>query len=614
MIGLNDIGIGSAPRSNGAITRMGKDYFPDPWCDYAGQEMPRTLNNVLEWSEFVWLTNGTFRMACERVVRYFLTDVEIKDVSDDEADKYAKYLKDQIKVMNVLANLGDDMMCYGNSFSSVHPPFDRFLRCQHCRYEQPIERVNYKFTKNYEFKGKCNSCGKEGIFSRIDRRSALDDVVRIIRWNPHDIIIQYNPVTHDIEYRLRLDSSIKEQIRKGDEFTLRTTPWEIVTAIQEDKLFRFHKDRIYHMKEETLAGVKNAGWGIPRLISNFKQAYYIQVLKRYNEALALDYIVPFRVIHPAQSGGEMDPLLHQDANASKRNIMDMISEHRRDPATWHYLPFPIDYKALGGEGMQMATNELIGASIDEMLNAQGIPAELYKGSLQIQAAPTALRLFQQTWPHLVAHYNGWLQWLGQQLVSIKNWEPASIRMQPVTLADDLEKKQVLLQLASANIVSKQTALSPFGIDISEETRRVYEEQRLQQEQEREFQRDAQEQAQLDQQLEAMAQGGAGAAPGAPQMGGMLGGGGLAMPPGQAGMMGGGGMPAASGARTPQDMAIQAEQMAGQMLQVPYAQRRSMLVELKHTDPEMHALVKQKLEEMRNQAASQGQQMILQGAM
>jgi len=618
MNGLGDVGIATRMTGAGHMGRTGREFFPDPWLDMASQEMPKSLMNVLQWAEFIWLTNGTYRMACERVVRYFLTKIEVLDADDDQAEEYKDFLENTLKAIDMLALLGDDHLCYGNSFSSLLAPFDRFLACPRCRLERPIERVIYEFTKDYQFKGLCPKCAKVVNFERHDRKSNNDKEFKLIRWSPHYMLIQYNEITHDCEYRYRIPEEVKRKVRAGDKFVLRTTPWEMIDAIQQDKLFRFDRDRIYHMKEPTLAGFRSMGWGIPRLIANFKQAYYIQVLKRYNEALAIDYIVPFRVMTPvAGNSRTADPLLHQNLGSARAQVMSMIAEHRRDPATYHFLPFPMDYKALGGEGAQMATHELINAATDEMLNAQGIPSDLYKGSLQLQVAPTALRLFERTWPQVVSNNNGWLCWIMQAVASAKNWEPARGRMQPVTLADDMEKKQILLQLAAAKEVSRTTAYGPFGIDMRDELKRIYEEERQKSELEREFQREEADRAQMEQTLAAVDQSNPGSPAGmaAQAAGGMQGG--APMAAGQGAPMGGGAMPQgapAGGAgqqMTPQNMLMQADQIAQQLLQMPYEARKSQMLQLKRTDEALHALVKSKMEQQRGQASAAGRQMLQQ---
>jgi hypothetical protein len=51
---------------------------------------------------------------------------------------------------------------------------------------------------------------------------------------------------------------------------------------------------------------------------------------------------------------------------------------------------------------------------------------------------------------------------------------AKVKLQPVTYADDLDRKGMLLQLATAQQVSKETAFASIGIEPREEQRRVTE--------------------------------------------------------------------------------------------------------------------------------------------
>ena len=76
-----------------------------------------------------------------------------------------------------------------------------------------------------------------------------------------------------------------------------------------------NSDAIYHMHAETLAGLPIKGWAIPPIMPNFRLAYYIQLLRRYDEAIALDFIVPFRILFPDQGGPQgQDPLQTMNMN------------------------------------------------------------------------------------------------------------------------------------------------------------------------------------------------------------------------------------------------------------------------------------------------------------
>ena len=615
--------------SGSTLSRIG-GHFPDPFMDYASMVMPRNVQDVLRWAEYIYLTNGTYRMAAQRVVRYFLTRLEIFGVSDEEKSRYEKFLSKDLGIMEFLAEVGDDFMAYGNCFISMYMPFKRLLKCPKCGKETPISEAVYQF-KSYKFFGVCDAitrrgekkrkCSFKGNFEHIDRRLGEAENVKLIRWSPHEIKLMRHPVSGDIDYWWDIPQRYKEPVTRGTKFFIETLPWEMIEAIRDRQLFKFEKDALFHMKEETLGGVHNYGWGISRILPNFKQAYYIQILKRYNEALALDYIIPFRVITPQAGNHQGDPVLHSNLGNFSGNIQSMLRQHRRDPATWHCLPFPINYEALGGEGVKLTDHELMNQAQDELLNAIGIPAEMYRGSLTVQAAPTALRLFQQTWMHLIGSNNRLINWLIKSLATNFQWEQAEAQLQPPTMADDLDRRNIMLQLMASKMVSKELALRPLGADPVQETERILNETRIEQTLASEFQEEQMQRQDMEALIKSPAQaaalppallaqvagmqGGAAAPPGAASGG--------AAPPAGAPMpapaMGGGAM--GGGGNTPDAKLAEADILATQLVSMPELERKAQLAALRNSDTTLHALVKARMEKIRGQAASQGKAMLLQ---
>ena len=65
--------------------------FPNPFYDYASTQMPRTLYDVMRFCEYLWYRDGTYRMAAQRVVRYFLTSIELEGGSDDEKENWDQF-------------------------------------------------------------------------------------------------------------------------------------------------------------------------------------------------------------------------------------------------------------------------------------------------------------------------------------------------------------------------------------------------------------------------------------------------------------------------------------------------------------------------------------------
>lgn len=594
--------------------------FPDPYLDYSSTQMPRTITDVIKWSEYVYLTYGVYRTAVQRVVRYFLTPIELTDADDSEKKKYEEFLRDQLKVYQVLANAGDDFMVYGNSFISLHIPFRRYLRCPDCKLTVPIGDVEYKFD-NFTFLAKCPSpkCSFKGAMERVDRQTTGQDDIRIIRWSPHEIKIHFHPVSRRTVYYWDIPAWFRNQVKKGIKFYVDETPWEVVEAIKADKMLRFADDVVYHFKEDSPSGVWAGGWGIPRIFGNFKQAWYNQILRRYNEAIALDYIVPFRVITPfGGSSREADPLLHANLSGFQSQVFSMLRDHRRDPTTIHALPFPVKMEMMGANGTALAPVELLNQGTDDLLNAQGVPVEFYKGTFQLQTMPAILRLFEMSWGHLTDGLNGLLGWICEQISRLLNWEDLRARLQTPTMAYDLERKQLLLQLAAGQQISRQTAWAPFNIDVREEIKRTLQEEGFIQEEMAQFQEDQAKKQELQQTMATGAAGmlqplqggappGAMAAPGAPAGG--------APAPGQGapGML----MPAPAmggGGTTPEDLAAQAEQLAQQMLSMPYEIRRSELLKMKKGNETLHSLVIAKMNTIRQQAQTVGGYQFLQQQM
>jgi hypothetical protein len=567
------------------ITRAGAGKYPNPFCDIASEYIPRDLNTIFEWCEYLMLSVVPFRTVSQRVVRYFLTELVLEGQSDDEREKYDDFLNNKLHMLQQLAEIGDDYICYGQSFVSIYFPFDRYLICPHCGTTYHINTLKYKFDRaKGVFYADCGACHQSHVeMKREDRRSPETERVRIIRWSPKEIRLRVHPISGKIEYYIRLDSTFVSKVLDGEPFYLNETPWAMVDAcIRSDKskkeyLFKFKDDSIYHLRCSTLAGLPIKGWAIPPILPNFKLAYYVQLLRRYDEAIALDFIIPFRILYPKNTSPQgQDALSSINMSSFIGHMQNMINSKRKNLTDVQVSPFEIGYEMLGGEAKTLAPKDNIALAVDELLNSLGFPAELYKGTLSIQAFPVALRLFEKQWNSLVDGFNDLLSWMLKRLSRHFMWGEVTGTLRSVTLADDIERKALSLQAAAGMDISKQTAYRPLGIDYLEEQRRVTEEQ----EEIQKLQREAMERQQ--------------AQAGQPQSGGE------------------GGAP--SYGATPGDVYEQAKALAQQLLiQTPETMRRGELIKIKHSNPTLHALVIQQMDEMRRDMARQGQAMVMEQA-
>jgi hypothetical protein len=589
----------STARNSTLINKEGE--FPSPFLDVANFMLPGSLKEVLDLCTMFWLKHGTYRSAAERIVRYFITDVDFEQGEDDRVD-LTSFLNTDLNINAHASHIGDDLLSCGITVSSVIFPFNRYLRCPACHREYFIDNIAWDFKNGGDFVAKCgnSNCAYGGKFEVVDRKSFDKKRVHIHRWNPYNIDIQKHPYSGRILIHWDIPSDIRNKVKGNDKFIIRDMPLEMLKTIHDNAVFQFSPHFVHYEAEENIATVDLGGWGLPRLISNFSQAYYTQVIKKANESLAKDYMVPFRLLSPAGLPQDQNTPWMGSVNSELVNqaVSDMVERHRSNPTSWNFSPVPMQYQALSGEGNQMATPDLLRQGINELLTASGIPVDFYEGTLSLQAAPMALKALEQSWPGMSKSLNRWLDFVVTSTTKYMNWEtPKAIKYKKVSWAHDMERRHLVLQLASANMVSKRTAYESWGIDPKEEQEKIMDEMQSEMESQTEFQ---EEMANREETQAMLAQGG-----GMP--GGMVG-----DPSAAAGMSGGPAAQSPYDINTVSGRAQQVDELAQQLVSMPYGPRRTEMSNIKNSDPELHALVKAKMEEIRSDVSSQAKQSLVQG--
>ena len=429
-------GLNNAP--NGILNAQGGgsvEPFANPWATNALACMPETIQDAHRWVEAVLLQQPTYRAAVERCVSYFITNLVISDTGQQEKKEYESFLTDSFGLLDDCRLIGLDYCGYGQSYTSVTVPFRRFLMCpncakQHRHTEFPLSIVfnNPQFHfrwQSFNFHATCPKCAYSGQWDHIDRRDMDENKLRLHRWNVHEIELLWDPITEDVGHIWRIPEYYKQLIRQGKLFHLERVPWEIVEAIRDNNYILFDPGVLYHMKDRTLCGVQNRGYGISRVLLNFGQSWYLQVIRRMNEAIGTDYIMPFRMITPLPKPGSdpnmTDPLLNADMGGVVGMLDGMLRRHRRDPAGYQVFPYPLQYQVMGGEANELAPFQILDKAEGQLLNAIQCPVEFYKMNVSVTGAPMMFRMMESTWSHFAAQL--------QRLLPLVVWsyeDPAAV--------------------------------------------------------------------------------------------------------------------------------------------------------------------------------------------
>lgn len=552
---------------------------PSPLYDFLTAFAPRKLKDMFRLTEYLYYNSAQIYAAIQKFAIYPVTEITYVSSTNEELKKKYKQLHNKILKTKKILTLGAlDKYVYGNAFFSLYTPFIRFLRCTRCKRLSNIEQTNYTFTlKKLEFKFECLNCKQSTIGQVVDRKLTRQEKLNIIRWDPKLMDIDYNPITGHSKYYFTIPKQLKEQVIKGNKHLINTLPMEFIRAVRSERVFEFAEGKLFHMKMGAPAGIE-AQWGFPPLASTVKLFFYASVLRKANEAIALDYVVPMRIISPRASSANADPLTTMSLNRWTEEMKTSVKKWRKDPLHIMWSPVPAEVTHLGGQARALMTLGEVQEAEANIIAAMGIPKEFIYGGLSYAGSAITLRMLEN---QLIAHtadLNDLLQWITDEVAKALGWSSVEVELSKFKLVDDVEQKRLILALnenPQKPLISDESIADQFGFDLEEERKKRFQNMIDEVRAQQTFQQEAQQlQSTMAQKIQAqMAMGGA------------------------------------AGVQYDQQAVIaQAEQLVQQLMSMDPGMRKSQLHSLQTEDYVMYSVVVQRLEEaqksMQNEAKAQ----------
>lgn len=446
--------------------------------DFLSGFAPRKIRDLMRWCEYLFYNSPVIFAALQKLATYPVTTVEIDTQDRVHKESWEELLKHALDVKSTAITTAIDLKVYGNSFISVYKPFNRTLRCELCTAHTGITHAGeYKFQlKTLKFKYVCQGCKKNTTGTIVDRRVADKQRISVIRWDPKLMDIDYNPITGKSKYYYTIPGDLKTKVEKGNTHIINTMPLEFLKAIQAGKIFEFKEGQIYHMKTPAPAGI-DAQWGLPPLTALIKFFFYTAVLRKANEAIALDHIVPFRVLHPAPISGTADPATQVNLANWQSKLEENIKQWRRDPLHIMFAPTALGVTMMGGQGRSLLTLGEVKDAEETIIAGLGVPREFLYGGLTLAGSGISLRMLENQLETDAFQQNDQLEWLIGQVAEVLNWRPVKARFVPFKLVDDTEQKGLVLQLQQllGNPISKGTLLETANLDLAKEREKAEQE-------------------------------------------------------------------------------------------------------------------------------------------
>lgn len=454
-------------RSTGGGGSQGVNY-PSPFFDVAHTYLPVTVKALFKWCRYYFLTNPLINATVFKLSEYPVTDIIIDHPEDAVRKRWTEYFNDHLRYNAFRIEAGLDYHAYGNGCFSLGFPFKKYLYCRGCRWRDEASkcRSSWVFT-SFNFRLTCPSCGHIGDATAQDFYYKNASGIKTIRWNPEDIEITYNDISGEYTYFYNVPATVRNDIVIGRKDIVEGVPQVFIQAMREQKGVIFSKDNFFHMKRPTLA-TQDRGWGTPLLLPVLKDTFYLQIMKKAQEAILLEHIVPLRVLFPQAGSGSSDPY-------TTINLVDWRDQIAAEIARWRYdnnyipiLPLPVGNQTIGGDGRALLLTNEIQQWSEQIMVGMGVPREFLMGGMSYAGTNVSMRMMENMFLGYNLRHKQLAKFIMKQVAAYLGWPECGVRFKPFKMADDLQRKAYRFQMNQAQLISDTTLLADDDLDQAAE--------------------------------------------------------------------------------------------------------------------------------------------------
>ena len=449
--------------------------YPSPFFDIAHTYLPVTVKQLFRWCRYYFLTNPLINATVFKLSEYPITDVIIDHEDPEVVKRWTEYFQDHLNYRPFQIECGLDYHAYGNSMVSIGFPFRKYLHCQSCGFAEQAQKIRSKWVfTNYTFRLTCPGCGITADAWAEDRYFKNASGIKLIRWNCEHVDVTYNDVTGESTYFYNIPSTVRNDIVIGKKDVVESVPQVFIQALRQQKGVVFSKDNFFHLKRPTLAQ-QDRGWGIPMVLPVLKDTFHLQLMKKAQEAILVEHIVPLRVLFPQAGSGSSDPY-------STINLVDWRDQIAAEIARWRHdnnyipiLPLPIGNQTIGGDGRALLLSQEIQQWGEHIMVGMGVPREFLLGGMSYAGTNVSMRMLENQFIGFILRHKQMAKWIMRMVASRMDWPEVNIRFKPFKMADDLQRKAYLYQLNQAQKISDKSLLADSDFNQTEEDEMMVQE-------------------------------------------------------------------------------------------------------------------------------------------
>lgn len=466
------------PRANVAANQsanrsetLGRKYqgFANPFFDLAGTYTPTTVKALFQYCRHFHLTHGVINAIITKASEYPVTDLILAHKDSSVKNRWDELLNGVLNYRVHQFEVNLEYHVYGNAFVSPSLPFTKVLKCKMCNAEHNAlqSRANWRYSSGQGFWLSCPKCGQTDYAKARDTYYPRIGDMSLVRWNPELITTYYNEATGRTDYALDFSPEFKNHILIGRKDLAATTPQAILEAIRLQKTLVFDQNSVFHMRRPGLSGM--ARWGIPLMMPVLKDAFFMQVMKKAQEAVLLTHLVPQVFLFPQPATSGADPFTSTSLAEWRDHIRRELARQRVDPSYYGILPFPLGHQTIGEHGKSLLLMPEIQSMAEHICIGMGFPVDLVFGNGTYAGSSVNMRMLENFFLSNTHGHVRLVHWVLKHFGTFLNWPVPDARFKAFRMADDMQRSALMMQLAAQDTVSETTLLSQLDLKVEDET-------------------------------------------------------------------------------------------------------------------------------------------------
>lgn len=413
-----------------------QDPYPSPFLNLSDTKIPETSQEIFKWCKYFYMFDPLISGSVNALSAFPVTEVYLEDMEIDDNKRngksetlktYERVFYKNINIHKLLIEIGIDYHLYGNCFVFG-------------------EMRTSKITGQKEWKN-------------------------MVRLDPSKMTIDYNPATQEKVYKWEIPQNIARIVRnKKPKAEYDKIPDIIKKAVVDKKTVILNPKNIYHFSRATDSMGESNIWGTPVIANVLKLLMYRNILRQAQEAIAREHIVPMRIYYLQKTDSYN---MEADWNKVAQDFAAELSKTVRDPNYKVVSPVPVNMLSVGGQGRALLLTPEIQQIQEEILAGMNVPREFLFGGVSYSGSSISLKILENqfiTYRLLQKDFmqefviKGMAKARGEWINEKDDEKLISAKMTDLKMQDDVQQKQLIIQLNGAGKCSNEYMWKTIGID------------------------------------------------------------------------------------------------------------------------------------------------------